>query len=232
MRAKLLSDRPMNASPSLSDTDSTADNDEWEEPYKRERRMSYSEASSTVWESEKRERSMSFDVFSLGTPTGPLSGCSATTDGSDDDENSVATACIGGRSVRVKIKFAGMPMDLVRRNQLQVQSDHCSTPYHTDTESEDAFARRGCQIGVYSPEARRAKIRKFHAKRHRRVWNKKIKYDCRKKLADDRPRIKGRFVKSDEDGTEIFVAEESGEEDLDSALMIDDEAELDGDDEY
>ena len=64
----------------------------------------------------------------------------------------------------------------------------------TTTFSMDLLNKDG-RIGIYLPEARKARIARFHEKRARRIWRKRIKYDCRKKLADSRPRIKGRFVK-------------------------------------
>lgn len=54
------------------------------------------------------------------------------------------------------------------------------------------------RIGIYTPAERAAIIHKFNAKRARRVWNKKIRYNCRKNLADRRMRVKGRFVKRSE----------------------------------
>ncbi|KAF1330757.1 Two-component response regulator aprr1, partial [Globisporangium splendens] len=51
------------------------------------------------------------------------------------------------------------------------------------------------KIGIYSPEARRERIQRFLEKRKERVFHKRIKYDCRKRLANACPRIKGRFVR-------------------------------------
>lgn len=51
------------------------------------------------------------------------------------------------------------------------------------------------KIGAYSPKARQERIKRFHQKRKERVFHKRIKYDCRKRLANACPRIKGRFVK-------------------------------------
>ncbi len=51
------------------------------------------------------------------------------------------------------------------------------------------------RIGIYTPAERAAIIARFQSKRTRRVWNKKIRYNCRKNLADRRLRVKGRFVK-------------------------------------
>jgi CCT motif len=51
------------------------------------------------------------------------------------------------------------------------------------------------QIGIYTPSERAAIIARFNEKRSRRNWNKKVRYNCRKNLADRRLRVKGRFVK-------------------------------------
>ena len=50
------------------------------------------------------------------------------------------------------------------------------------------------KIGSYTNAERAEKIKHFLEKRKRRNWRKKVKYGCRKKLADSRPRVKGRFV--------------------------------------
>lgn len=52
----------------------------------------------------------------------------------------------------------------------------------------------GRRIGAYTKEERKQRIERFRMKKLNRIWKKQIKYDCRKRLADTRPRIKGRFV--------------------------------------
>jgi CCT motif len=49
---------------------------------------------------------------------------------------------------------------------------------------------------VYDEHERSLLLTRFHDKRQVRNWSKKtkIRYDCRKNLADRRVRVKGRFV--------------------------------------
>lgn len=54
-------------------------------------------------------------------------------------------------------------------------------------------------IGAYSPESRRVRIERFLKKRNVRVWTKTVKYDVRKNFADTRLRVKGRFVKKEDE---------------------------------
>lgn len=54
-------------------------------------------------------------------------------------------------------------------------------------------------IGAYSPESRKVRIGRFLEKRNHRVWTKTVKYDVRKNFADSRLRVKGRFVKKDDE---------------------------------
>ncbi|KAG5191567.1 hypothetical protein JKP88DRAFT_295684 [Tribonema minus] len=65
---------------------------------------------------------------------------------------------------------------------------------HLLSKYTDVYNRNG-RIGIYTAQEREAIIARFKAKRLRRVWRKKIRYNCRKNLADKRLRIKGRFVK-------------------------------------
>jgi hypothetical protein len=54
-------------------------------------------------------------------------------------------------------------------------------------------------VGAYSPESRTVRIERFMAKRNHRVWTKTVKYDVRKNFADSRLRVKGRFVKKEDE---------------------------------
>lgn len=56
---------------------------------------------------------------------------------------------------------------------------------------DQAFNRN---VGSLTFEQRRKKLVKYMEKKRRRVWRKKVNYDCRKKVADGRLRIKGKFV--------------------------------------
>jgi len=56
------------------------------------------------------------------------------------------------------------------------------------------------RIGAYSPASRRKLIEKYLKKRQNRIWKKRIKYGVRKSFADSRLRVKGRFVKKEDEG--------------------------------
>ena len=85
------------------------------------------------------------------------------------------------------------------------------------------------RIGIYTPSERAAIIARFHSKRSRRVWNKKIRYNCRKNLADRRMRVKGRFVKRSTEA-QARLASGNGKPDVpstipeDSRLLSDDKS--------
>lgn len=65
---------------------------------------------------------------------------------------------------------------------------------HTNTIMPSNNPNGEYRVGAYTREERQMKIEMFRAKKRKRIWRKQIKYDCRKRLADTRPRVKGRFV--------------------------------------
>lgn len=61
--------------------------------------------------------------------------------------------------------------------------------------------QRPLMVGSCSSEARMHKLSRYRSKKSRRNFGRKIKYACRKALADSQPRVRGRFARSEE--TEI-----------------------------
>ncbi|PIN07147.1 hypothetical protein CDL12_20287 [Handroanthus impetiginosus] len=56
-------------------------------------------------------------------------------------------------------------------------------------------------ISCHTSEDRREKLSRYRSKKSRRNFGRKIKYACRKALADSQPRIRGRFAKTEEMGS-------------------------------
>jgi hypothetical protein len=54
------------------------------------------------------------------------------------------------------------------------------------------------KIGKLTLQERYLKVKRYKEKKERRIWTKKIFYDCRKQVADKRLRIKGRFIRKED----------------------------------
>lgn len=123
------------------------------------------------------------------------------------------------------------PAELLRRARSKLLEDihECSSNSkgasailpHSLTKYSELYNKNG-RIGIYTPAERAAIISRFHGKRSRRVWNKKIRYNCRKNLADRRMRVKGRFVKraSEEAATALAQVATAMEIDQKDAVNI------------
>lgn len=79
------------------------------------------------------------------------------------------------------------------------------------------------KIGRYTMEERKIRIHRYQQKRTQRNFNKKIKYACRKTLADSRPRVRGRFAKNDEVGEPLVKPESKDEDEEEDNLMYEEE---------
>lgn len=84
--------------------------------------------------------------------------------------------------------------------ELRRPSDDPSESVPSFLQEDSAADDTGVRIGKLTPEERRQKILRYRQKRHERNFKKKIKYVCRKTLADSRPRVRGRFARNDEEG--------------------------------
>eukprot|EP00978_Attheya_sp_CCMP212_P016025 scaffold41671_cov46-Attheya_sp.AAC.2 len=149
-------------------------------------------------------------AISLPKVNRPDASSGVTNQGSKFDSSRQPSAMMNGIKP-ISSKFLGSNMHHNSMRHTHVNSPLLmhnttiqSTLSGTNVNCSMELLNKGGRIGIYLPEARRARIAKFHSKRKMRIWRKRIKYDCRKKLADSRPRIKGRFVKRSDMDEEEF----------------------------
>ncbi|XP_017972681.1 PREDICTED: zinc finger protein CONSTANS isoform X1 [Theobroma cacao] len=97
--------------------------------------------------------------------------------------------------------FAGQMRKVCSTGDLENMRNAYTNPRSISTPSaiENSFMEEApFKVGRYSAEERQERISKYKAKRNQRNFNKTIKYACRKTLADNRPRIRGRFARNDD----------------------------------
>lgn len=70
------------------------------------------------------------------------------------------------------------------------------SPESAVPEAQMASAYR---IGRYTPAERKIRLERYREKRAQRNFNRRVKYDCRKMIADKRRRVQGRFIKREEE---------------------------------
>ncbi|KAI3760450.1 hypothetical protein L1987_50845 [Smallanthus sonchifolius] len=110
--------------------------------------------------------------------------------------------------------------DLQGTNMVQSQCYRSESPISSESHSIIESMNKACR---YSPDEKKERIERYRSKKTQRNFTKKIKYVCRKTLADSRPRVRGRFARNDEiekalehqctsqgDGQEGFDDEDDG----------------------
>lgn len=93
----------------------------------------------------------------------------------------------------------GMMMQAPPTGQMQRPQGQPAKP-ETQVERKDRIEHEKQDlIREFKKKTREAALVRFRQKRRERRFGKLIRYDCRKKLADARPRVKGRFVRIRDD---------------------------------
>ncbi|CAF2289134.1 BnaA04g19400D [Brassica napus] len=113
------------------------------------------------------------------------------------------------------------------QSQLVIPQTHPTLGPVEITGLEDSTLNKVVKL---SPEQRKERINRYMKKRNERNFSKKIKYACRKTLADSRPRVRGRFAKNDEFGELTKQGSSSHYDDEDGVGLKDEEQLVDSSD--
>lgn len=125
-------------------------------------------------------------------------------------QKSVSSGClnsmdwIGGCSIRPNfLDFQGMDFETalgLRRaySEGDIQALGNSPANIRNASSVHASFERQLTISELKTEERKQKLSRYRKKKTKRNFGRKIKYACRKALADSQPRVRGRFAKTED----------------------------------
>jgi pseudo-response regulator 5 len=86
-------------------------------------------------------------------------------------------------------------MDVEERRHVSSATQHSGVGNHSDAEKKNEDGYSSSVGKIQQSLQREAALTKFRMKRKDRCFDKKVRYESRKKLAEQRPRIKGQFVR-------------------------------------
>lgn len=107
------------------------------------------------------------------------------------DHSANSSSPYGGHTTHVR--SAGYPSTCGSNNNVNVDGFGGIARVTSETKSEEALFSQGGDS--HRSSQREAALTKFRLKRKERCYEKKVRYESRKKLAEQRPRVKGQFVR-------------------------------------
>ncbi|CEG42455.1 CCT domain [Plasmopara halstedii] len=105
-----------------------------------------------------------------------------TTNSLDNAENKAASLELSSKKANDAIEKRHTNVKNLSHNMKPLRANYMTEPVK--------------MIGIYTPTARRELLQKYMVKRARRLSQHKVRYGVRKELANARPRVKGRFIKT------------------------------------
>ena len=82
------------------------------------------------------------------------------------------------------------PIELAKMKQRMLEEGN---------DEEDLPSSVTGRIGAYTLKERRKKLERYLEKRTRRIWDRNVRYQCRKNIAVNRLRVRGRFISREEE---------------------------------
>ncbi|ONK79322.1 uncharacterized protein A4U43_C01F5190 [Asparagus officinalis] len=131
-------------------------------------------------------------------------------DGQGNLQKSLSTGClnsvemVGGCNMRPNfLDFQAMDFETafgLRRaySEGDIQALESSATNLGNTSNAHVCLERQPTIGELRTEDRQQKLSRYWKKKSKRNFGRKIKYECRKALADNQPRVRGRFAKTED----------------------------------